>query len=136
MAIQPLRRLKRCLDARLYQRAVDLSLSSSGLANVIHELAALFDLTHQGRAFIILHDPLERATSMYWHRTSSHCNYVLRNMHRATVSRIIGCVASWKIVCVILIYLDHLFHFRMEIESFLPVPFLALFQSMQHEFSR
>ncbi|KAL9178516.1 hypothetical protein ACHAXT_001854 [Thalassiosira profunda] len=55
------------------QRAVDLGLSSSGLANVVvssylHESAALFDLAHQGRAFILLRDPIERATSMYWHR--------------------------------------------------------------------
>ena len=55
------------------QRAVDLGLSNSGLANVVissyfHESAALFDLTHQGRAFILLRDPIVRATSMYWHR--------------------------------------------------------------------
>jgi len=55
------------------QRAVDLGLSTSGLTNVIvssyfHESAALFDLQHQGRAFILFRDPIERATSMYWHR--------------------------------------------------------------------
>jgi len=55
------------------QRAVDLGLSTSGLTNVIvssyfHESAALFDLEHQGRAFILFRDPIERATSMYWHR--------------------------------------------------------------------
>lgn len=55
------------------QRAVDLGLSESGLADVVvssylHESAALFDLKHQGRAFIILRDPIVRATSMYWHR--------------------------------------------------------------------
>jgi len=55
------------------QRAVDLGLSNSGLANVVissyfHESAALFDLTHQGRAFLLLRDPIVRATSMYWHR--------------------------------------------------------------------
>ena len=55
------------------QRAVDLGLAASGLANVIvssylHESAALFDLNHQGRAIILLRDPVERATSMYWHR--------------------------------------------------------------------
>lgn len=32
------------------------------------ESAALFDLTHQGRAFILLRDPIVRATSMYYHR--------------------------------------------------------------------
>ena len=55
------------------QRAVDLGLANSGLANVIvssyfHESAALFDLNHQGRAFIMFRNPIERATSMYYHR--------------------------------------------------------------------
>mmetsp|Transcript_34410 Transcript_34410/g.58355 ORF Transcript_34410/g.58355 Transcript_34410/m.58355 type:complete len:670 (+) Transcript_34410:33-2042(+) len=55
------------------QRAVDLGLANSGMANIVvssylHESAALFDLHHQGRAFILLRDPVERATSMYWHR--------------------------------------------------------------------
>mmetsp|Transcript_2864 Transcript_2864/g.6366 ORF Transcript_2864/g.6366 Transcript_2864/m.6366 type:complete len:478 (-) Transcript_2864:145-1578(-) len=55
------------------QRAVDLGLAESALADVVvssylHESAALFDLKHQGRAFILLRDPIERATSMYWHR--------------------------------------------------------------------
>lgn len=55
------------------QRAVDLGLAGSGMADVIvssylHESAPLFDLTHQGRAFIVFRDPIERATSMYWHR--------------------------------------------------------------------
>jgi len=55
------------------QRAVDLGLAESALADVVvssylHESAALFDLKHQGRAFIVLRDPIERATSMYWHR--------------------------------------------------------------------
>ncbi|KAL7534488.1 hypothetical protein ACHAXR_005912 [Thalassiosira sp. AJA248-18] len=57
------------------QRAVDLGLSSSGLANMIvssyiHESAALFDLNHAGRAFILLRDPIERAMSMYWYRVN------------------------------------------------------------------
>ena len=55
------------------QRAVDLGLASSGLVDVIvssylHDSAPLFDLKHQGRAFIIFRDPLARSMSMYWHR--------------------------------------------------------------------
>ena len=55
------------------QHSVDLGLAQSGLANVIvssyfQDSAALFDLEHQGRAFILFRDPIERATSMYWHR--------------------------------------------------------------------
>lgn len=58
------------------QRAVDLGLASSGLADVIvssylHESAPLFDLKHQGRAFIVFRDPLVRAMSMYWHRVKT-----------------------------------------------------------------
>eukprot|EP00970_Alexandrium_tamarense_P008338 scaffold1593_cov193-Alexandrium_tamarense.AAC.39 len=55
------------------QRAVDMGLASSGLANVVvssyfHASAALFDLMHQGRAFILLRNPIDRAVSMYYHR--------------------------------------------------------------------
>ena len=55
------------------QRAASLGLSSSGLADVVvssylHESAGLYDLEHQGRAFIIFRDPVQRATSMYWYR--------------------------------------------------------------------
>jgi len=55
------------------QRAVDMGLAMAGLADVIvssyyHESAALFDLNHQGRAFMIMRNPIERAVSMYWHR--------------------------------------------------------------------
>lgn len=55
------------------QRAVDLGLATSGLTDVIvssyyHDSAALFDLNHQGRAFIMMRNPIERAVSMYWHR--------------------------------------------------------------------
>lgn len=55
------------------QRAVDLGLTTSGLANVIvssyyHDSAALFDLNHQGRAFMLMRNPIDRAVSMYWHR--------------------------------------------------------------------
>ena len=55
------------------QRAAALGLSSSGLADVVvssyfHDSAGLYDLGHQGRAFIVLRDPMERAASMYWYR--------------------------------------------------------------------
>jgi hypothetical protein len=55
------------------QRAVDMGLAHSGLSDLIvssyfHESAALFDLEHQGRAFIVLRNPIERAVSMYYHR--------------------------------------------------------------------
>ncbi|KAL7538202.1 hypothetical protein ACHAWF_006016 [Thalassiosira exigua] len=55
------------------QRAVDLGLARSGLADVVvssylHESAALFDLHHRGRASVLLRDPVHRAASMYWHR--------------------------------------------------------------------
>ncbi|EJK70235.1 hypothetical protein THAOC_08421, partial [Thalassiosira oceanica] len=55
------------------QRAAALGLSSSGLADLVvssyyHESAGLYDLDHQGRAFIIFRDPVQRATSMYWYR--------------------------------------------------------------------
>ena len=55
------------------QRAAALGLSSSGLADVVvssyfRDSADLYDLEHQGRAFIVLRDPMERAASMYWYR--------------------------------------------------------------------
>ena len=55
------------------QRAVDMGLTRSGMSDLIvssyfHESAALFDLEHQGRAFIMLRNPIERAVSMYYHR--------------------------------------------------------------------
>jgi len=55
------------------QRAVDLGLATSGLTDVVissyyHESAALFDLNHQGRAFMMMRNPIDRAVSMYWHR--------------------------------------------------------------------
>ena len=55
------------------QRAVDMGLARSGMSDVIvssyfHESAALFDLEHQGRAFVMLRNPIERAVSMYYHR--------------------------------------------------------------------
>ncbi|KAL3794800.1 hypothetical protein ACHAW5_005221 [Stephanodiscus triporus] len=58
------------------QRAIDLGLVRSGLADVIvssyfHEAAAMFDLDHQGRAFVVMRDPIDRATSMYYHRVKT-----------------------------------------------------------------
>lgn len=55
------------------QRAVDMGLARSGMSDLIvssyfHESAAMFDLEHQGRAFIMLRNPIERAVSMYYHR--------------------------------------------------------------------
>jgi len=55
------------------QRAVDMGLAAAGVTDVIvssyyHESAALFDLNHQGRAFMMMRNPIERAVSMYWHR--------------------------------------------------------------------
>jgi hypothetical protein len=66
------------------QRAVDMGLVASGLADVVvssylHESAAVFDLDHQGRAFIVMRDPIERATSMYYHRVKT-----LGNLDAAT----------------------------------------------------
>ncbi len=54
-------------------RAAEMGLTASGLADVVvssylHESAAMFDLFHQGRAFIVMRDPIDRATSMYYHR--------------------------------------------------------------------
>ena len=34
----------------------------------------LFDLYHQGRAFVILRDPIERVASMYYHRAKTLAN--------------------------------------------------------------
>jgi hypothetical protein len=50
-----------------------MGLARSGMSDVIvssyfHESAALFDLEHQGRAFVMLRNPIERAVSMYYHR--------------------------------------------------------------------
>jgi hypothetical protein len=61
------------------QRAIDLGLTSLGHADVIvssyfQESASMFDLHHQGRAFVILRDPIERATSMYYHRVKTLAN--------------------------------------------------------------
>ena len=61
------------LDLQAVGLGLSLSLSAPGLADVVvssylHESSALFDLTHQGRACILLRDPIEGATSMYWHR--------------------------------------------------------------------
>ena len=61
------------------QRAIDLGLTLSGHADVIvssyfQESASMFDLHHQGRAFVILRDPIERATSMYYHRVKTLAN--------------------------------------------------------------
>ncbi|KAL7426253.1 hypothetical protein ACHAXH_000287 [Discostella pseudostelligera] len=58
------------------QRAAAMGLASSGLADVIvssyfHDASMLFDLHHQGRAFLILRDPIERATSVYYHRVKT-----------------------------------------------------------------
>ena len=58
------------------QRAASMGLASSGLADVIvssyfHDASMLFDLHHQGRAFLILRDPIERATSAYYHRVKT-----------------------------------------------------------------
>lgn len=55
------------------QRAVDMGLARSGMSDLIvssyfHESASLFDLEHQGRAFIMLRNPFDRAVSMYYHR--------------------------------------------------------------------
>jgi len=55
------------------QRAVDMGLAAAGMTDVIvssyyHESAALFDLNHQGRAFMMMRNPIDRAVSMYWHR--------------------------------------------------------------------
>jgi hypothetical protein len=55
-------------------RAAELGLASSNLADMITssyfaEVNMLFDLHHKGRAFTIMRDPLERATSMYYYRT-------------------------------------------------------------------
>jgi len=55
------------------QRAVDLGLAQSGMSDLIvssyfHDSAALFDLQHQGRAFVMLRNPIDRAVSMYYHR--------------------------------------------------------------------
>lgn len=55
------------------QRAVDMGLAAAGVADVVvssyyHESAALFDLNHQGRAFMMMRNPIDRAVSMYWHR--------------------------------------------------------------------
>mmetsp|Transcript_6485 Transcript_6485/g.10147 ORF Transcript_6485/g.10147 Transcript_6485/m.10147 type:complete len:660 (+) Transcript_6485:44-2023(+) len=55
------------------QRAVDMGLAAAGVTEVIvssyyHESAALFDLNHQGRAFMMMRNPIDRAVSMYWHR--------------------------------------------------------------------
>ncbi|KAL7480158.1 hypothetical protein ACHAW6_005867 [Cyclotella cf. meneghiniana] len=55
------------------QRAVDMGLARSGMSDLIvssyfHESATLFDLEHQGRAFVVLRNPIERAVSMYYHR--------------------------------------------------------------------
>ena len=55
------------------QRAVDMGLAAAGVTDVIvssyyHESAALFDLEHQGRAFMMMRNPIDRAVSMYWHR--------------------------------------------------------------------
>lgn len=58
------------------QRAANMGLASSGLADVIvssyfQDAAMLFDLHHQGRAFLILRDPIERAASVYYHRVKT-----------------------------------------------------------------
>lgn len=55
------------------QRAVDMGLAQSGLSDLIvssyfRDGAALFDLEHQGRAFVMLRNPIDRAVSMYYHR--------------------------------------------------------------------
>jgi len=55
------------------QRAVDLGLATSSYADLVvssylHQSASLFDLHHQARAFLLLRNPIERATSMYYHR--------------------------------------------------------------------
>jgi hypothetical protein len=49
-----------------------MGLASSGLADVIvssyfYDASMLFDLHHQGRAFLILRDPIERVTSVCYH---------------------------------------------------------------------
>ena len=54
-------------------RAASLGLAESRLASLVtssylKEAGTLFDLRHQGRAFILLRNPVERAVSMYYHR--------------------------------------------------------------------
>ncbi len=56
------------------KRAATLGLAESKMAQMItssylKESGALFDLYHQGRAFILLREPVERAVSMYHYRT-------------------------------------------------------------------
>ena len=51
------------------QRAVDLGLAASGLTDVIvssyyHDSASLFDLNHQGRAFMMMRNPIDRGKSL------------------------------------------------------------------------
>jgi len=53
-----------------------MGLASSRLADVIvlsyfYDASMLFDLHHQGRAFLILRDPIERVTSVYYHRVKT-----------------------------------------------------------------
>lgn len=56
------------------KRAATMGLAESHMAQMItssylKESGALFDLYHQGRAFIIMRQPVERAVSMYYYRT-------------------------------------------------------------------
>lgn len=55
-------------------RATDLGLAASGMAEMVSssymkEAGVLFDLQHQGRAFTVIRNPIERAVSMYYYRT-------------------------------------------------------------------
>lgn len=54
-------------------RAASMGLAPSGLAHLVSsnyfsDAGSLFDLRHQGRAFTILRNPVERAVSMYYYR--------------------------------------------------------------------
>jgi len=44
-----------------------LGLAQSVVSSYVQESAALFDLNHQGWAFILFRDPIESGSSMYWH---------------------------------------------------------------------
>jgi len=55
-------------------RATDLGLAASGMAELVSssymkEAGVLFDLQHQGRAFTVIRNPIERAVSMFYYRT-------------------------------------------------------------------